>query len=177
MDHLTNHSTEPVKASEGASVCVIGDTHGHLQLALCVAARWQQELEVRFDAVFLCGDVGTFTDESQLDSTTRRHSKSNPCELEFLHQWSASPQLLWLSKIFDACVRGGLGLECPIIMVHRNHEGFAHLATLVPTDIPSHPVPVRDLPTVDSNGLIGYLPSGWKCFTQSEHYRRRHRWN
>ncbi len=25
------------------TVCVIGDLHGHLQLALCMAARWQRE--------------------------------------------------------------------------------------------------------------------------------------
>ncbi len=149
------------------SLCVIGDTHGHLQLALCVAARWQQALGVTFDAVLLCGDVGTFTDDSQLDSTTRRHAKSNPCELEFLHQWSVTPQPRWLAKIFAKAADNGLGLDCPIVMVHGNHEGFAHLAELQTDDLPVEPVAVSDLPCVDSGGFIRYLPSGWKCITRS----------
>lgn len=111
-------------------LCVIGDTHGHLQLGLCVAARWQQESNVSFDAVLLCGDVGTFIDESQLDSTTRRHAKANPCELEFLKQWASEPPARWLHKIFLPVDDGGLGLECPVVMVHGNHEGFPHLFEL-----------------------------------------------
>lgn len=150
------------------TICVIGDTHGHLQLALCVAAQWQQELNVAFEAVFLCGDVGSFTDESQLDSTTRRHAKSNPCELEFLTQWSAKPQPNWLAKIFDAIQDGGLGLRCPVVMVHGNHEGFAHLATLIPATLSSQPVDIHELPAVDEGGFIRYLPSGWRCQTRSK---------
>jgi predicted phosphodiesterase len=149
------------------TMCVIGDTHGHLQLGLCVAARWQRELGVAFDAVFLCGDVGTFTSEGQLDSTTRRHGKDNPCELEFLYQWSVDPQPGWLAKIFEPTTDGGLGLLCPVIMVHGNHEGFAHLETLVASPIPTEAVEIARLPTVDPGCLISYLPSGWRCRTQS----------
>ena len=149
------------------SVCIIGDTHGHLQLALCIAARWQEILRVRFDAVLLCGDVGTFTQESQLDSTTRRHAKSNPCELEFLHQWAITPQPRWLAKIFAPLADNGLGLECPVVMVHGNHEGFAHLVELLTDDLPTNPVAISELPRVDSAGFIHYLPSGWKCVTRS----------
>ena len=48
---------------------IVGDVHGHLQLALCTLARWQRERGgSAFDAVFLCGDVGTFTEDAQLDS-------------------------------------------------------------------------------------------------------------
>lgn len=54
------------------TLCAIGDVHGHLQLGLAVAARWQRELGIRFEAVLLCGDIGSFTDDRQLDSTTRR---------------------------------------------------------------------------------------------------------
>ena len=153
--------------ARGPSVCVIGDTHGHLQLALCVAARWQQVLGVTFETVLLCGDVGTFTDDSQLDSATRRHAKSNPCELEFLHQWSTTPQSHWLAKIFAPRAQDGLGLECPVIMVHGNHEGFAHLVRLLTDYLPANPISVSDLPSVDSSGFIRYLPSGWKCRTPS----------
>lgn len=60
--------------SQRATVGVVGDTHGHLQLATCVVARWQKELGIRLEALFLCGDVGTFTDDAQLDSATRRHA-------------------------------------------------------------------------------------------------------
>jgi hypothetical protein len=152
-------------AFDAPTVCVIGDVHGHLQLALCVAARWQQVLGVAFDAVLLCGDVGTFTSEDQIDSATRRHAKGNPCELEFLYQWAAKPQPPWLQQIFEPLERQGLGLECPVIMVHGNHEGFAHLATLGGTTIPGEPIPAQDLPSMDTGHHIRYLPSGWRCMT------------
>lgn len=145
--------------------CVIGDAHGHLQLALCVAARWQRELGVEFDIVLLCGDVGTFTSDAQLDSTTRRHAKANPCELEFLHQWSVDPPPAWLEGIFLPVVEGGLGLTCPVAMVHGNHEGFEHIASLGPFPPPDDPVPTRALPTVDAGGHLHYLPSGWRLRT------------
>ena len=148
-------------------LCVIGDTHGHLQLGLCVAARWQQELNVSFDAVLLCGDVGTFTDESQLDSTTRRHAKANPCELEFLRQWASEPPAPRLQRIFLPVEDGGLGLECPVVMVHGNHEGFPHLFELAATAPSEDVIDILDLPVIDSAGFIRYLPSGRCCLTQS----------
>ena len=88
-------------------ICVIGDTHGHLQLALCMAACWQREHNVTFEAVFLCGDVGTFTSDDQLDKATRRHGQANPCELEFLYQWSVNPFPEWLRMIFEPVDRDG----------------------------------------------------------------------
>ena len=57
-----------------AGVCVIGDVHGHMQLALLMAARWQVELGAHFDAVLLCGDVGAFSAADRLDKATRRHA-------------------------------------------------------------------------------------------------------
>jgi hypothetical protein len=146
-------------------VCVIGDTHGHLQLGLCMAARWQQELQTSFDAVFLCGDVGTFAEESQLDNATRRHGKANPCELEFLNQWAADPQPNWLQKIFQPVEKGGRGLLCPVVIVHGNHEGFALLERIIPPQPPAKPVPCAALPGVDAAGHIRYLTSGWHCVT------------
>jgi hypothetical protein len=153
--------------ARNARVAVIGDCHGHLQLALCVAARWQQEERIGFEAVFLCGDVGTFTDESQLDNATRRHARDNPCELEFLTQWSSQPPAFWLEYIFKPLEEQGLGLTCPVVMVHGNHEGFAHLARLAPPEIPSEPVPIDRLPKVDVAGCIRLLPSGWRLRTSS----------
>jgi Calcineurin-like phosphoesterase len=149
------------------ALCAIGDTHGHLQLALCVAARWQRGLGVSFDAVLLCGDVGSFTEDSQLDSTTRRHGKANPCELEFLHQWAARPQSEWLRRIFLPADEGGLGLTCPVVMVHGNHEGFPHLRQLAGDSVPDRLVAPAELPRVDTAGHILYLPSGWGMRTSS----------
>lgn len=148
--------------SESTFLAAVGDVHGHLQLALCVLARWQVELGRDFDAVLLCGDVGTFTDESQLDGATRAHAKRNPCELEFLHQWARHPQPCWLQWIFTPRAEGGLGLTCPVIMVHGNHEGFTHLEQLVPNDWPIEPADPSDLPTVDAGRHIRLLPSGWR---------------
>ena len=46
------------------SVCAIGDTHGHLQLVLCMAACWQRD-NTGFKAVFLCGARRTASDLSE----------------------------------------------------------------------------------------------------------------
>jgi hypothetical protein len=149
-----------------ATLAVVGDVHGHLQLALCMLARWQVELGTRFDCVLLCGDVGAFSDGSQLDNATVRHAKANPCELEFLTQWSASPPPPWLAHVFLPRDGGqGLGLECPVVMVHGNHEGFAHLETLPRGRRPVLPVQASDLPAVDTDGYIRLLPSGWTMAT------------
>ena len=145
----------------GRHIAAIGDVHGHLQLALAVAALWQQEQQVELDAVFLCGDVGCFTDEAQLDAATRRHARSNPIELEFLTQWSATPPAPWLRHIFLPAELGGLGLRCPVVFVHGNHEGFEALDDFAARPIPPATVPVAELPAVDTLGRIQYLPSGW----------------
>lgn len=142
-------------------IAAVGDTHGHLQLALCVLARWQNELDIQYDAVLLCGDVGTFTNDDQLDSATRAFAKKNPCELEFLRQWATVSQAPWLDWIFVPKKSGGLGLTCPVLMVHGNHEGFNHLKKIVPRYCPPEPVQPEDLPEVDTNGHVRLLPSGW----------------
>ena len=146
-------------------LCVIGDVHGHLQLALLVAARWQQELDVTFDAVLLAGDVGTFPDLSTLDKATRRHAAHNPCEIEIPLQWMTEPPAPWLERIFAPTAEGGLGLTCPVVMVHGNHEGFKLLAPLVDHAGFPDDVPITDLPFVDPGRHLRYLPSGWRTRT------------
>lgn len=145
------------------TVFVVGDVHGHLQLALCVAA-WQQRVSgVAFDAVLLCGDVGTFTEMAQLDNATRRHARDNPCELEFLTQWASPPEPSWIRRIFLPEAEGGLGLACPVIMTHGNHEGFAAFPPEATAPPPLVPPNACELPTLDAHSRIGYLPSGWTC--------------
>jgi DNA repair exonuclease SbcCD nuclease subunit len=163
MSGLPVARDQPV--SEGSRyVCGIGDVHGHLQLGLLVAARWQQELGVAFDAVLLAGDVGTFASYNSLDKATRRHAEDNPCELEFLEQWMADPPPAHLGRIFASVERGGLGLTAPVIMVTGNHEGFEHLQPLVPEHREGF-VPVGELPKVDRMERIALLPSGWRTVT------------
>ncbi len=143
-------------------IAIVGDVHGHLQLACAGVASWQEDAGESLEAVFLCGDVGTFTRGDQLDSATRRHARANPCELEFMHQWMAAPTLPWIDGIFTPLDQGGLGLSCPLIMVAGNHEGFAHLSGLAVSTIPGNVVQVQDLPAVDPGSRLRFLPSGWR---------------
>lgn len=92
----------------GHVCCAMGDVHGHLQLALGIAARWQLGLGRDFDAVLLWGD-----------------------KIEFLTQWMDPASAPWLEGIFRPVSEGGLGLACPVVMVHGNHEGFEHPERLV----------------------------------------------
>jgi len=52
-------------------------------------------------------------------------------------------------------------------MVHGNHEGFAHLASIAPRKTPDDPVIPGDLPRVDSGRHIQLLPSGWRTVLSS----------
>lgn len=164
--------TDGPTPDDGSAVAVVGDVHGHLQLALCMVARWQAHLRAddpafRFEAVLLCGDVGTFVDEATLDSATRSHAKNNECELEFPRQWAVYPPAPWLEWIFLPEPEG-LGLCCPVVMVHGNHDGFEHLQTLFPRrGRPPEPVPVDQLRGVDAGEFIKYLPSGWRTVLPS----------
>jgi hypothetical protein len=150
-------------------IAILGDLHGHLQLGLCALARLQRETAIPISAILLAGDIGCFSEETQLDSATRAHARHNPCELEFLTQWSMTPPPPWLDAIFQPHP-DGLGLTCPIVMVHGNHEGFAHLATRVnPRRFPTTPVPIDALPTIDTLERISYLPSGFRTVLPSGH--------
>ncbi|NWG14672.1 MAG: metallophosphoesterase [Acidobacteria bacterium] len=142
-------------------VLACGDVHGHFLLALGVAARWQQEAAFEWDAVLFAGDLGAFYDEQDLDSATRRHARSNPCELEFLRLWTQNPPSPLVDAVFADPGKGGLGLRCPILTVLGNHEGFSYIATLVPRSKPLEAVGVSDLPALDPGNRIRLLPSGW----------------
>lgn len=156
------------KSDPSETLAVVGDVHGHLQLALCLLARWQRCSRRPFSAVLLCGDVGTFTCDSQPDSATVRHARDNPCELEFLRQWSAEPPAPWLEPIF--LPEGeGLGLTCPVVMVHGNHEGFEDRERLAHGPAPVEPVAADELPAPDAGGRVLYLPSGWRLRTSGGH--------
>lgn len=148
-------------------LCVIGDVHGHLQLALLVAARWQQDLGVEFDAVLLAGDVGTFPSLAALDSATRKHAMGSPCEIEFAAQWMSDPPAPHLARILAPLTENGCGLRAPVVMVSGNHEGFEHLDGLAPDEIPDTPVAIGDLPRVDPAGRLLLLPGGWRTITPS----------
>jgi hypothetical protein len=156
-----DHLIDTMRTNRRASYAIVGDVHGHLQLALCTLARLQRERGAPFSAVFLVGDIGSFTAEEQLDSATRKHARDNPCELEFLTQWSIYPPPPWIDAIFGE-EPDGLGLTCPVIMVHGNHEGFAHLETLYPhRRRPTEPLGFSALPMADANSRISFLPPGW----------------
>ncbi|NPB04311.1 MAG: hypothetical protein GXO39_07880 [Thermotogae bacterium] len=141
-------------------VCVVGDVHGHLQLALSVAHLWQKDLGEEFEAVLLVGDLGAFTSEDRLDKATRKFAERNPMELEFMHQWLQTPPPPWIEGIFKPVSEGGLGIK-NVIAIRGNHEDFEYLRSITPERTPPMPVEVEDLPSLDPNGFIKYLPDTW----------------
>lgn len=145
-------------------VCVTGDVHGHLQLALGVAARWQKELDSNFEAVLICGDIGSFARVEDLDKATRRHAKNNPdgCDLEFTKQWMHPERAPWLAKIWESEANGGLGLEAPCVITYGNHEGFDLIRKATPNRMREEPVELGELRAIDPDRRILLLPSGWR---------------
>ena len=148
--------------SVNSQVCVIGDVHGHLQLALGVAARWQDQMEKPFEAVLICGDISAFSSVDRIDRATRRFAKLNPCELEFPTQWMKPDSSPWLRGIWAPREEGGLGLDAPVIVTYGNHEDFDLIAKSTPDGYPLEPVAISDLRSIDPGGRILLLPSGWR---------------
>ncbi len=135
-----------------------GDIHGHFLLALTAAALWQKREGFSWDAILLAGDLGTFTDELVLDKATRRMARDNPCEVEFPRLWLQTPIHPLIDAVFS---KTSLGLDCPIIGVHGNHEGFERLSEIVPQRFNAKVEEPSNLPAIDPHGKIRLLPSGW----------------
>lgn len=86
---------------------------------------------------------------------------------EVTRQWMTDPPKLWLDRLFEPISTGGLGLLCPVVMVHGNHEGFPLLAGLLKSIPVAGDVPIGELPRVDPAGRLSYLPGGWRTQTDS----------
>lgn len=163
----TNHhgtALHGASSPNAHNILACGDVHGHFLLALTVAAEWQKRGGFKWDAILLAGDLGLFFDENAIDKATRRMAESNPCELEFPRLWLREPTSRLIDEIFNA---SGLGLDCPIIGVHGNHEDFARLSQLVPENFNDAIVSPSDLPTVEPTKKIRLIPNGWIVRLQS----------
>lgn len=124
-----------------------------------MAGLWQQQRGQQLGAVLLCGDVGAFSAEERMDHASLRHARHNPFELEALRNWMSSQPAPWLRGLFAAAEDGGLGLDCPVVMVHGNHEDFPLLQGLGEF-APGQQLELETLPRVDPGGHLRYLPSG-----------------
>lgn len=136
------------------NLAVFGDVHGHLRLMLSLCRSWQKEHRKPLDAVLICGDLGCFFADSQLDRATRRYGERDPEELGFA-QFFGLPEPLtrdpWVEKILLGPPDDLQTVSCPIIFCHGNHEDHCALRRLAET---------KPLAPVDYLGRIFYLRSG-----------------
>ncbi|MCW8132355.1 MAG: hypothetical protein KIS92_18555 [Planctomycetota bacterium] len=142
-------------------VFVVGDLHGHVQLALAMIAQWNRE--DTDGAIFLLGDAGLFSRPEQVDEAARARAVHNPCELEFLTQWADPAGAPWLPWIFASRKDGGLGVTCPVVLVHGEQDPPELYAEHLRAPLPHAPAPVASLPRIGPGGWLRYLPSGWRC--------------
>jgi hypothetical protein len=58
--------------TEEINIAVLGDLHGHIDLALSILKRWEKEHGKSLDSIIQVGDLGYFPDLERIDSATKR---------------------------------------------------------------------------------------------------------
>ncbi len=122
--------------SNPKSILVFSDPHGRLTLVLRLVWQWQRETGRRADLILVAGDLGVWPDVSRLDSSTRKHSRSDPAELGFmafqpifasLSRLDSKPVVTHLSRCTELLERVLPELVADVVFVGGNHEDYEYL--------------------------------------------------
>ena len=129
------------------TIAVLGDLHGHIDLALSILKRWEDVNKVKLDSILQVGDLGYFPDLSKLDNATLRFAKDDQEELgfqEFLYETDISRKHFYNPET---------KIDSDLIFIAGNHEDQEQLRNLERTS------KIKPIP-VDNFRKILYLPSG-----------------
>ncbi len=128
-------------------IAVLGDLHGHINLALSILKDCEQFNNFNFDSILQVGDLGYFPDLSNIDKATLRFAEKDYEELgfqDFLQETQISKKLF-----FDEKTK----ISSDLVFIAGNHEDIENLRILEFSTNKS-PIPV------DHYGKILYLPPG-----------------
>jgi Icc-related predicted phosphoesterase len=146
--------------SAHAVILVASDVHGRIPMLLRVALEYQRA-HGAIDAILVSGDLGIWPEDTRLDSSTAKHSRTTPEELGFR---AFRPRLgvqvpqredaaEHLGKARTALTKVFAELEAPLFFVGGNHEDYAYLDRCR-QESKSVPVPV------DEAHRLRWIPHG-----------------
>ncbi len=103
------------------NIAVFADIHGRILLAFKLCERWERETGEHINFILQAGDLGVFPELSRLDRATIKHTRNDPSELGFLHDFAS-----YHSEVAAALSTTSF----PMIFVRGNHEDHEWLDEL-----------------------------------------------
>ncbi len=128
-----------VTRPESLRLAIIGDTHGHMTLALETLSLWADYTGLSIDAMLQVGDLITFDDQTNLDRVTKEMAEKDPEELGFRNYLHRTQEA---DNYFG---RKGKFSDVPFFFIDGNHDDLRVAETFDKTS------PYKNLK---------YLPSG-----------------
>lgn len=128
-------------------IAVLGDLHGHINLALSVLKDCEQINNFNFDSILQVGDLGYFPDLSKVDKATLKFAEKDPEELGF--QYFLQETKISKKWFFDENTK----IASDLVFISGNHEDIENLREL---EFNSK----INLTPVDNYNKILYLPPG-----------------
>jgi hypothetical protein len=120
------------------TIAVLGDLHGHINLALSLLDEWKTRTKRDIDGILQVGDFGVFPDPGAIDKATKKFAENDPEEMGFLDYVIRSEHG---DKHFGP---GGSFSDTDLYFIKGNHEDFRYLAqfekghTPTPIDMYGH---------------------------------------
>ncbi len=131
------------------NIAVLGDLHGHINLAILVLKEWEKTNQQKIDLVFQVGDFGVWPyPHTRIDKATKRFSENDTEEISFplfLEETDLS------ARLFNPLSEDSF--KSPIIFIKGNHEDFEYLSKLECEK-------EQSLIPVDYYQRLLYLPNG-----------------
>jgi len=131
------------------NIAVLGDTHGHINLAMLILKEWEKMSVRKIDLVFQVGDFGVWPyPHTRIDNATKRFSEIDSEEISFplFADESEISKRLFNPNSDDS-------FKAPIIFIKGNHEDFEYLYELESAS-------KEQLIPVDYYRQMLYLPNG-----------------
>ena len=144
-----------------ATLLIASDVHGRIPMLLRAALEYQRVTGERVEAILVSGDLGVWPEDSRLDASTAKRSRTAPEELGFrafrprlgVRPTPRPDALDHLSKAQAALAVILAELEAPVLFVGGNHEDYVYLDAC--RSASEHlPVPV------DEEARLRWIPHG-----------------
>lgn len=129
-------------------IAVLGDLHGHFELAFTILQRWENKHQKKLDLILQVGDFGIWPKPYMLDPPTYKFAQHDPAEISFPQFQEDTPVN---ARFFDPTHPNHL--KAPVIFIKGNHEDFQYLQS-VQCEQNTGVIPV------DYHERILYLPNG-----------------
>ncbi len=124
------------------TIAVLGDLHGHVNLALSLLVEWKKQTKRDIDGILQVGDFGVFPDPGAIDKATKKFAANDPEEMGFLDYVMRSEH-----GDMHFGPEGNFS-ETDIYFIKGNHEDFEYLAQFEQRKTPT---------PIDMYGHINYV--------------------